>query len=47
MKVPGKKIMLGVVMTLLVVGVGGLLSSARAADVRLVAVSHGPDADAF
>ena len=42
-----KKMMLGVVITLLAVGFGGVLSDARAADVRLVAVSHGPDADSF
>lgn len=42
-----KKIIISVVMTLLVVGIGGVVSDAQAADVRIVAVSHGPDADAF
>ncbi|MCP4371970.1 MAG: sugar ABC transporter substrate-binding protein, partial [Deltaproteobacteria bacterium] len=42
-----KKTIISVVVTLLIIGVGGGLSIARAADVRLVAVSHGPDADPF
>jgi simple sugar transport system substrate-binding protein len=42
-----KKIILSVVITLLAVGIGGVLNETQAADVRLVAVSHGPDADPF
>ena len=42
-----KKTIVSVVVTFLIIGVGAGLSIVRAADVRIVAVSHGPDADSF
>lgn len=42
-----KKSIMGIVVVVLVAGISGVLDTAQAADVRLVAVSHGPDADSF